>query len=88
MTSLKAIAAAALLSTLTATPLFAQAAISEPGAFSFYHPDRDVLNGGAPIYQTQKPAVMPYAASRSYAAMHRGGAVHRAPHPRSRHAAH
>ena len=26
-------------------PVFAQAAISEPGAYAFYHPDADVLNG-------------------------------------------
>jgi hypothetical protein len=46
MTSLKTIAAAAVLAALTATPVFAQAAISEPGAFAFYYPNRDVLNGG------------------------------------------
>jgi hypothetical protein len=27
---------------------FAQAAISEPGAYAFYHPDADVLNAGRP----------------------------------------
>jgi hypothetical protein len=48
MTTLKTIAAAALLSTLAATPVFAQAAVQEPGAFAFYHPNLDVLNGGAP----------------------------------------
>ena len=48
MTSLKTIAAAAVLSALTATPVLAQAAIQEPGLFAFYHPDLDVLNGGAP----------------------------------------
>ncbi len=36
--------AAGLLLT-TATPVFAQAAIQEPGMFSFYHPNLDVLNG-------------------------------------------
>ena len=30
-------------------PVFAQAAISEPGAYAFYHPDADVLNAGRPI---------------------------------------
>jgi hypothetical protein len=49
MTSLKTIAVAAVLSALTATPLYAQAAIQEPGLFAFYHPNLDVLNGGAPI---------------------------------------
>jgi hypothetical protein len=38
--------AAALLSAMTFTPVFAQAAIQEPGAFSFYYPNLDVLNGG------------------------------------------
>ena len=29
-------------------PVFAQAAISEPGTYAFYHPDADVLNAGRP----------------------------------------
>jgi hypothetical protein len=37
--------AAALLMTAIATPVFAQAAIQEPGAYSFYHPNADVLAG-------------------------------------------
>lgn len=37
--------AAALLLTAVATPMFAQAAIQEPGAYSFYHPNADVLAG-------------------------------------------
>jgi hypothetical protein len=48
MTSMNTLAAAALLSAMTATPVFAQAAIQEPGAFAFYHPNLDVLNRGAP----------------------------------------
>ena len=48
MNSTKTLLATALLSAMTATPLFAQAAIQEPGEFSFYHPNLDVLNGGAP----------------------------------------
>jgi hypothetical protein len=39
--------AAGLLLTATA-PVFAQAAIQEPGMFAFYHPNLDALNGGAP----------------------------------------
>jgi hypothetical protein len=31
-------------------PVFAQAAISEPGAYAFYHPDADVLNAGRPTF--------------------------------------
>src|ERR1700742_5105393 len=63
MTSLKILAAAALISAVTATPVFAQAAISEPGAFAFYHPNADVLNGGARF-----PQAVPSAPDQSYAA--------------------
>jgi hypothetical protein len=48
MVSFKTLAAAALLSATAATPAFAQAAIQEPGLFSFYYPNLDVLNGGIP----------------------------------------
>jgi hypothetical protein len=48
MTSMKKLVAAALLSAMTATPVFAQAAIHEPGNFAFFYPNLDVLNGGAP----------------------------------------
>jgi len=37
--------AAAFLLTAIATPVFAQAAIQEPGVYSFYHPNADVLAG-------------------------------------------
>jgi len=47
MTTLKTIAAAAVLAALASTPVFAQAAISEPAAFASIYPNRDVLNGGA-----------------------------------------
>lgn len=43
--------AAAILLTAVATPVFAQAAIQEPGAYSFYHPNADVLNG-RPTYRS------------------------------------
>jgi hypothetical protein len=46
--SFKALAAAVLLSATAATQAFAQAAIQEPGAFAFYYPNLDVLNGGRP----------------------------------------
>jgi hypothetical protein len=42
-----AIVAATLLAVLGGgQPVLAQAAISEPGAYAFYHPDADVLNAG------------------------------------------
>ena len=71
MTSLKTIAAAALLSAVTATPVFAQAAIQEPGLFAFYHPNLDVLNGGAPT-PAARLASEPPAAMESYAARESG----------------
>jgi hypothetical protein len=39
---------AVILSLMFATPVFAQAAIQEPGAFAFSYPNLDVLNGGRP----------------------------------------
>ena len=36
---------AAALATAIATPVFAQAAVQEPGAAAFYHPDADLLAG-------------------------------------------
>jgi hypothetical protein len=48
MTSLKTLVAAALLSTMSLTPVFAHAATQEPGLFAFYHPNADILNGDAP----------------------------------------
>ena len=86
-TSFKTIVAAALLSTLAVSPVFAQAAISEPGEFSFYHPDRDVLNGGAPIWGS-RPTIEPYSASEAYAAVPGGIVVHHARHHHLRSAAH
>jgi hypothetical protein len=48
MTRFKILGAAAMLSLTFATPVFAQAAIQEPGLFAFYYPNNDVLNGGRP----------------------------------------
>ena len=50
--------AAALLLTAVATPVFAQAAIQEPGAYAFYHPNADVLAG--------RGAYRPYDANAYY----------------------
>lgn len=48
MTKFKFIGVFALLSTvMAAAPAFAQAAIDEPGLYSFYHPNGDVLNAGS-----------------------------------------
>jgi hypothetical protein len=48
MTNFKTIAAALVLSAASATAALAQAAIQEPGAYAFYHPDGDVLHAGSP----------------------------------------
>jgi hypothetical protein len=48
MARFKILGAAAMLSLMFATPVFAQVAIQEPGAFAFYYPNNDVLNGGRP----------------------------------------
>ena len=48
MNRFKIFSAAAILSLMFATPVFAQAAIQEPGLFAFYYPNNDVLNGGRP----------------------------------------
>jgi hypothetical protein len=48
MTRFNILGAAAVLSLMFATPVFAQAAIQEPGAFAFAYPNNDVLNGGRP----------------------------------------
>ena len=65
-TSLKTIAAAAVALVLASSPVFAQAAIQEPGAFSFYHPNLDVLNGGAPT-PAARLILDPPAVMRAYA---------------------
>jgi hypothetical protein len=46
MTSFKIISAALVLSAFAAAPASAWEAVSEPGAYSFYHPNADVLNVG------------------------------------------
>lgn len=58
MTSLKLFGATALFSVAFATGAFAQAAISEPGAFAFYHPYADVLNA-RPIARAGPMAAWP-----------------------------
>jgi hypothetical protein len=46
MTSFKIITAALVLSAFAAAPASAWEAVSEPGMYSFYHPNEDVLNVG------------------------------------------
>jgi hypothetical protein len=65
MNSIRTIAVAALLSMMAAAPAFAQEAIQEPGAFAFYYPDLDVLNGGAPT-PAYRMEGMPPSVMQSY----------------------
>jgi hypothetical protein len=51
--------AVALLATAVATPVFAQAAIQEPGAYAFYHPNADTV--------ARSSAVRPPASANAYA---------------------
>jgi hypothetical protein len=44
MSRFKLFGVALILSAGMATPVFAQAAIQEPGAYAFYHPDGDLLH--------------------------------------------
>lgn len=74
MTTSKILRAAAFLSMMTATPVFAQAAIQEPGAFAFYHPDADVLHAGRPTPAETGGAMasVPFGGSNAYASMDNG----------------
>ncbi len=64
MTRFKLFSAALILSAGMATPVFAQAAISEPGAYAFYHPDGDVLHTGImPSPAPDAYAMVPLAAA-------------------------
>ena len=71
MTGFKTLSAAAILSMMIATPAFAQAAIQEPGAYAFYHPDGDVLEAGVsrPHNSPASFASVPLGDSGAYAAM-------------------
>jgi hypothetical protein len=70
LTRFNILGAAAVLSLMFATPVFAQAAIQEPGAFAFYYPNNDVLNGGRPTPAAGMDAKMPVIfGSNPYVAM-------------------
>jgi hypothetical protein len=71
MTRFKILGAAAILSLMFATPVFAQAAIQEPGMFAFYYPNNDVLNGGRPTRAAGMDArtLMQFNSRDAYGAM-------------------
>jgi hypothetical protein len=70
MTRFKILGAAAMLTLMFATPVFAQEAIQEPGAFAFNYPNYDVLNGGRPTPAARmdaKAGLGPFSGSYAYA---------------------
>jgi hypothetical protein len=71
MTTFKIFGAAAALSVMIATPVFAQAAIQEPGAFAFYHPNADVLNSRRPLPGVTAGTMVsvPFGNGNAYASM-------------------
>jgi hypothetical protein len=58
------------LCALAAPAAFGQAAIQEPGAFEFYPPNEDVLNGGAP--SPEATLVSTARTRNAYGAIHSG----------------
>ena len=71
MTRFKMLSAAAILSMMMPTPMFARAAIQEPGACAFYYPNADVLKSGRPSLGEPVGAIasVPFDNSDSYASM-------------------
>jgi hypothetical protein len=74
MNRFKTVNAAAILSMMMATPVFAQAAVQEPGAAAFYHPNADILHAGQPSLRESAGAMasIPLANRDAYASMDRG----------------
>ena len=71
MTRFTIFSTAVMLPLMFATPVFAQAAIQEPGAFAFAYPNYDVLNGGQPTPAARMDAIAgygPFSGSYAYAA--------------------
>lgn len=86
MSGFRILSAAVMLSMVTTTPLLAQAAIQEPGAFAFYHPNADVLNDGVPT-PAARMASVPFSSSNAHAAIEnragRMSCAHRCRRPRT-----
>jgi hypothetical protein len=70
MTKFTTFGMVATLSLMFATPVFAQAAIQEPGSFAFFYPNNDVLKGGRPTLAArmdEKAGLGPFSGSYAYA---------------------
>jgi hypothetical protein len=57
MTKFALLSVATVLATALATPVLAQAAIQEPGAYAFYHPNGDLGIGSAPPQRREEVVV-------------------------------
>jgi hypothetical protein len=71
MTRINIFSTAVMLQLMFVAPVFAQAAIQEPGAFAFTYPNYDVLNGGQPTPAGRMDAIAgygPFSGSYAYAA--------------------
>jgi len=69
MTTLRLLGAAAVLSTVLATPLMAQEATQEPGMIGFNYPNSHYLTGGYGVrlpYNTGRYPRMPYGGYVAY----------------------
>jgi hypothetical protein len=77
MTTCKILGAAAMLAMAVPAQVLGQAAVQEPGAFAFYHPDADVLNAGRPTPAAGAAtlASVPFDGSNAHAAIARGAKV-------------
>ena len=71
MSGFKILSAATMLSMMIATPAFAQAAVQEPGAAAFYHPNADLLHTGRPLPAEAAGAMasVPFGGRDAYATM-------------------
>jgi len=63
MTGSRSFGAAAILSLMSATPVFAQAAIQSRVVARFYYPNNDVLNAAGPRRRRQNPQMPVYSAA-------------------------
>jgi hypothetical protein len=66
MTRLTILSAAAVLSMMAATPVFAMPAIQEPGAFAFYHPNANALGATVSVRFAKSNAYAAHARLRPH----------------------
>jgi hypothetical protein len=77
MTKFVLVATIASLSIVSPGFAWAQAAIEEPGAYAFYHPDGDVLHAGSGQYGSRAESYGAIGARNAMAAIARPAHGHR-----------